>query len=260
VTNTDSAPATGRVVRYASPEHTTAPRRTDQDFQPLSGSVLRGAAAAAASSVLPTHPGHGGPRNFVVSAEIERARAEARAEADAEAQQREAAHRAELQHAYDTGLADGKELAERDGLTILRTLSEAITGAKNQAAHGAAQQLRADIGDLLDVAAAVATWAIERELSADTSLLLGRLTTAIDGLVFPEQAAVSANPDDIATLRRWREERSAAGLPATFELDADSSVPPGQARVRCGGQVADLTAPAAVRRALAVISTEVGGA
>lgn len=251
---------TARVVAYGSPEHLSSPAATDTPaFAPLTGSVLRGGTGPLPAPALPAHAGTSvdGPRNFVVSAALDRARAEEREQAVQAAHERETAHRAELQGAYDTGLADGRELEARDGVALLRSLADSVTEVRVDAADAAAAQLRADVADLLDVAAEVATWLLERELSADSGVLLRRLTSAIDGLVSPDNAVVYANPGDIATLRAWRDQRTIDGLPGSFELDADPTVPSGQARLRCDGQVADLTAAAAVRRALAAIRAEV---
>ena len=150
---------------------------------------------------------------------------------------------AALADAYQRGVMDGREAAERDGAAAVPRLVEAITAATAGAAAAAADQVRADTAALLELATEIAAWMVGEQAAMDATILTTRLATALDGLVPTAPLAIEVAPAQAETVRAW------AGPAAT--VTTNPSLGPGDAVLSAGAAVADLRLDEAVRRALA---------
>ncbi len=114
---------------------------------------------------------------------------------------RETAHAAALEAAWDDGHAAGREAGGADARAELATAAGVLDGAVEQVrAHEARWMgdLRAHVAAL---AVAVARHVIEREVAADASLVLTLAGGAVAEFPADEPLVVRVHPDDLAALK-----------------------------------------------------------
>ena len=129
-----------------------------------------------------------------------------------------------ISDAFNSGLKEGKELAER-GLTnvfrALRVSSEAIHDLREKV-------LRESEDELVNLIMMVARKVITREISQDRSILAGVVHNAIAALSEREEVIVRINPDDYVLTTTGREEYLQKELfSERLQLRPDPTVPAG---------------------------------
>lgn len=147
---------------------------------------------------------------------------------------REARKRAELDAAYQSGMADGRRAAEADGLAAMPHVAAALDRAAAELAEAVAGRAAGDTEALLGYATEIARWILGRELQADPAAVIGRIETALAGLSPNSRLVVRVAPASADLVRRWAEGRDA-------DVVADPTLAPGEARLDAGHAGADLT-------------------
>jgi flagellar assembly protein FliH len=129
-----------------------------------------------------------------------------------------------LHEAFENGLAEGKNLAERGLLNVfkaLRTASEGIHTLREKI-------LRESEDELLKLIIMVARKVILREVSQDRGILSEVIQNAISGLSERDEITVRLNPDDYALATTGREDLLRKELASErMSLKPDSTVLPG---------------------------------
>lgn len=169
----------------------------------------------------------------------------------AEAAAREEAHRAEVAAAYRAGLAEGRALAEREGLAAVPRLVAALREAVDRIDVAAAASRAAAARAVAEAAVELACWIVRREIAHDPSLLAARVAEAMAHLQPAGRVVVRVAPGLVEPVAAWAEE---AGVPASIE--PDPSLVPGEARVIGDDCGADLTLATAVARAREALEAE----
>lgn len=129
-----------------------------------------------------------------------------------------------LQEAFDNGLAEGKNLAERGLLNVFRALRSASEGI-----HTLREKvLRESEDELLNLIVMVARKVILREVSQDNGILSEVVQHAIAGLSERDAITVRLNPDDYALATTGRDEVLRKELTSDrMSLKSDPTVLPG---------------------------------
>ena len=148
--------------------------------------------------------------------------------------EREARHPAEVDAAYESGLAEGRRAAEADGLAAMPKVGAALDRATAELALAITDRTAGDAETLLGYATEIARWILGRELQADPAAVIGRIQGALDGLNPNGRLVVRVAPATADIVRRWAEGRDA-------DVVADPALAPGEARIAAGDAAADLT-------------------
>lgn len=129
-----------------------------------------------------------------------------------------------LKDAFENGLAEGKNLAERGLLNVfkaLRTASESIHTLREKV-------LRESEDELLNLIVMVARKVILREVSQDHGILSEVVHHAIADLSERDEITVRLNPDDYTLATSGRDEVLRKELTSDrMSLKSDPTVPPG---------------------------------
>lgn len=107
-----------------------------------------------------------------------------------------------INDAFNSGLQEGKELAERGLINVFRTLrasSEMIHNLRDKV-------LRESEEELINLVMLVARKVIIQEIAQDRSILAGVVKNAIAGLAAREEITVRINPDDYLLITSGRDE------------------------------------------------------
>ncbi|NTW98489.1 MAG: hypothetical protein HGB35_00845 [Geobacteraceae bacterium] len=107
-----------------------------------------------------------------------------------------------ISDAFNAGLKEGKELAERGLINVFRTLR-----ASSEAIHNLRDKIIRDSEDeLIKLVMHVARKVILREITQDRSILAGVVQNALAGLSAREEITVRINPDDYLLVTSGRDE------------------------------------------------------
>ena len=107
-----------------------------------------------------------------------------------------------ISEAFNAGLKEGKDLAERGLINVFRTLrssSEAIHNLRDKI-------LRESEDELINLIMIVARKVIIREIAQDRAILAGVVQHALAGLSAREEITVRINPDDYLLVTSGRDE------------------------------------------------------
>lgn len=162
---------------------------------------------------------------------------------------REARLRAEVDAAYQSGVADGRRAAEADGLAAMPNVAAALDRAAAELAAAVAGRAAGDAETLLGYATEIARWILGREVEADPAAVIGRIETALAGLSPNSRLVVRVSPASVDLVRRWAEGRDA-------DVVADPSLTAGEARLDAGHAAADLTWAQAFNRVRAAFDLD----
>ena len=151
-----------------------------------------------------------------------------------------------VQKAHEQGLDEGRRQGSLDAVSradeLIRSIGAGIDDLKREVAGAEL----ATITSLVELAFAIADTVIDYSGTDEGKAAAGRIRSALERLDDPP-FVVSVHPDDEAVIRG-----SLAGYP-DVQILAEPTLGPGEASVRGGWSVADLTRPAvldAVREAL----------
>lgn len=104
--------------------------------------------------------------------------------------------------AFNAGLKEGKELAERGLINVFRALR-----ASSEAIHNLRDKIfRESEDEIIDLIMFVARKVIIREVNQDRSILAGVVHHALAGLSTREEITVRLNPDDYLLVTSGRDE------------------------------------------------------
>lgn len=104
--------------------------------------------------------------------------------------------------AFNDGLKEGKELAERGLINVFRTLR-----ASSEMIHNLREKiLRESEDELLNLIMLVARKVVIHEIAQDRSILAAVVNNAISGLSAREEITVRINPDDYLLVTSGRDE------------------------------------------------------
>jgi len=104
--------------------------------------------------------------------------------------------------AFDSGLKEGKELAERGLINVFRALR-----ASSETIHNLRDKIiRESEDELINLVMTVARKVIVREIAQDRSILAGVVRNALAGLSAREEITVRINPDDYLLATSGRDE------------------------------------------------------
>lgn len=133
-----------------------------------------------------------------------------------------------IRDSYNSGLQDGKNLAERGLVGVFRALR-----ASSETIHDLREKvLREAEDELINLIILVARKVITREISQDRAILAGVVQNAIAGLSESEEITVRINPDDYALVTTGREEYLQKELLSErLHLKPDSTVASGFCQV-----------------------------
>ncbi len=107
-----------------------------------------------------------------------------------------------IREAFDAGLKEGKELAERGLINVFRALR-----ASSETIHNLRDKIiRESEGEIINLVMSVARKVIIREIAQDRSILAGVVQNARAGLSAREEITVHINPDDYLLVTSGRDE------------------------------------------------------
>lgn len=126
--------------------------------------------------------------------------------------------------AFNSGLKEGKELAERGLINVFRALR-----ASSETIHNLRDKIyRESEDEVINLIMLVARKVIIREVTQDRSILAAVVKNALDGLSAREEVTVRINPDDYALATSGRNEILQKELVSErLQLKPDSSVAAG---------------------------------
>ena len=137
----------------------------------------------------------------------------------------------QLRDAFNSGLQEGKNLAERGLVNVFKSLRGAAEGIRDLRD----KVMRESEDELLNLVMMVSRKVILREESADRSILESMIRSAVAGLSERDRMTIRLNPDDYAMITSGHEEyfrqelendqmrfkADAAILPGDCQIDAD---------------------------------------
>ena len=133
-----------------------------------------------------------------------------------------------LNKSFESGLLEGKNLAERGLLNVfksLRTAAEDLHSLKEKV-------VRESEDELVKLTMMVARKVILREVSIDRRILSDVVQAAIEGLSERDEIIIRLNPDDYALVTTSREDYLRKELLTDrMQLKPDSSVLPGSCQI-----------------------------
>jgi flagellar assembly protein FliH len=107
-----------------------------------------------------------------------------------------------ISDAFNSGLKEGKELAERGLINVFRALR-----ASSETIHNLRDKIfRESEDELINLVMLVARKVIVQEISQDRSILAGVVQNALAGLSAREEITVRINPDDYLLVTSGRDE------------------------------------------------------
>jgi flagellar assembly protein FliH len=134
----------------------------------------------------------------------------------------------QLREAFNSGLQEGKNLAERGLVNVFRSLRSAAEGVQSLRE----KVLRESEDELIRLITMVARKVILREMAQDRSILLNVIQAAISGLSERDEITVRLNPDDHALVTSGHEDYFRRELMNDrMHLKADPTVLPGNCQI-----------------------------
>lgn len=107
-----------------------------------------------------------------------------------------------ISNAFNAGLKEGKDLAERGLINVYRSLR-----ASSEKVHNLRDKIiRESEGELVKLVIRVARKVILREITQDRSILAGVVQNALAGLSAREEITVRINPDDYQLIASGRDD------------------------------------------------------
>ena len=167
---------------------------------------------------------------------------------------RETRRRAEIDAAYQSGMAEGRRAAEADGLAAMPKVAAALDRAAAELPRAVADRTAGDSETLLGYASEIARWILRRELRDDPAAVIGRIEGTLAGLSLNARLVVRVAPESVELVRRWAEGRDDA------DVVADPTLSTGEARLTAGHAGADLTWAQAFDRVRTAFDLEDGSA
>lgn len=107
-----------------------------------------------------------------------------------------------ISDAFDSGVKDGKELAERGLINVFRALR-----ASSESIHHLREKiLRESEDEILNLVMLIARKVIVREVDQDRSILAGVVQNALSGMSARDEITVRINPEDYQLVTSGRDE------------------------------------------------------
>lgn len=133
-----------------------------------------------------------------------------------------------LRESFNSGLQEGKNLAERGLVNVFRSLrsaTEDVLALREKVLKDAED-------DLLQLVVMIARKVILREITEDRSILVEVVRSATASLSDREEIIVHLNPDDLALVESGRDESLKRELSGpNMRLKADATVPTGNCQI-----------------------------
>ena len=134
----------------------------------------------------------------------------------------------QLRDAFNSGLQEGKNLAERGLVNVFRSLRGAAEGIRNLRD----KVMRESEDELLNLVMMVSRKVILREARADRSILESMIRSAVAGLSERDRITVRLNPDDYAMITSGHGEFFRQELKSDqMRFNADAAVLPGNCQI-----------------------------
>lgn len=134
----------------------------------------------------------------------------------------------QLRDAFNSGLQEGKNLAERGLANVFRSLRDAAEGIRDLRD----KVMRESEDELLDLVMTVSRKVILREVRTDRSILESMIRSAVAGLSERDRITVRLNPDDYAMVINGHGEYLRQELESgQMGFKADAAVLPGECQI-----------------------------
>jgi len=134
----------------------------------------------------------------------------------------------QLRDAFNSGLQEGKNLAERGLVNVFRSLRGAAEGIRDLRE----KVMRESEDELLNLVIMVARKVILREVKADRSILEDMVRSAVAGLSERDSVTVRLNPDDYAMITSGHGDYFRQELQSDqMHFKADAAVLPGNCQI-----------------------------
>ncbi|MGH0033705.1 MAG: FliH/SctL family protein [Myxococcota bacterium] len=159
------------------------------------------------------------------------------------------------QRAFEEGREAGRAELPWTDAEALRTARSALERSAAELDRARSATLSSQQSAVVELALAVAEQLVGQRLASDPSLLMGVVERALSRLDGSEPSRVALSPDDLATLRRDREEDLALLAERGVRLEADPGLAAGDVVVRAGALQVD----ARIREVLDALRAELAG-
>jgi flagellar assembly protein FliH len=134
----------------------------------------------------------------------------------------------QLREAFNSGLQEGKNLAERGLVNVFKSLRGAAEGIRDLRD----KVMRESEDELLNLVMMVSRKVIQREVRADRSILESMIRSAVAGLSERDRITVRLNPDDYAMITGGHGEYFRQELESDqMRFKADAAVLPGNCQI-----------------------------
>jgi flagellar biosynthesis/type III secretory pathway protein FliH len=168
--------------------------------------------------------------------------------------ERDAARRAELDQAYQRGLADGRAAAETEGTGAIPALVASLERSAVELAAVVARRTETDGQALGDAAVDIADWVLGREIAAGRIDVVARIEQALVQLVPTATVTVHVAESLVESVRGWTKNHASGGY--AYTVAGDAALRPGEARISAGHGEADLTFAGALARVRSVLDAD----